>query len=167
MQDNNLSDLRQEFEQMAEDCCSLNPEDMKRQASSEDEEDDEEIPHYIEDLQEKLLAPSIAGIYLTRIDLKRIADDLDESLPIKERKRMLRALMRHTKDKATLGEIFEVTNRYINGRVLIYEDLATAFPASKAIFEGYISKAKKMMRSFDTMVEDFEEIEVTEDAMSI
>lgn len=164
----NLNDLRKEFDQFAAEQCSLDPEQIRQGVNpNEEEEDNEEVPHYIEDLQTKLLAPSICGVYLTRIDLKRIGDDLDESLPIKERKHMLRAMMRHTKDKETLGEIFEVAKRYINGRVLIYQELSESFPASKTIFDGHIEKAEKMMRGFDTMVEDFEEIELTSEAMAI
>ncbi len=167
MNEQDLNDLRREFEQMAgEGACTLNP-DQDRRDRGDEEDDDEDIPNYVEELQKKLLAPSISGVYLTRIDIKRIADDLDESLPIKERKKMLRALMRHTTTKATLQEIFDVTNHYINGRVLIYEELAAAFPASAYIFEENIKKAHKTQQMFDRIVEDFEDIDITEDPVII
>lgn len=162
---NNLDDLRKEFEQMA-GSCTLNPEQEQQRRDEEDEEN-EDIPNYIEELQKKLLAPSIAGVYLTRIDLKRIADDLDESLPIKDRKKMLRALMRHTTTGETLQEIFDVTNRYIDGRALIYEELAQSFPASASIFEGYIAKSNKTKKMFERIVEDFEDMDITDEAMEI
>jgi len=168
MNEQDLNDLRKEFEQMAGDgACTLNPDQDHRDRGDDEDEDDADIPNYVEELQKKLLAPSISGIYLTRIDLKRIADDLDESLPIKERKKMLRALMRHTTTKATLKEIFDVTNNYINGRVLIYEELAAAFPASAYIFEDNIKKANKTKQMFDRIVEDFEDIDITEDPIII
>jgi hypothetical protein len=160
---NDLEDLKKEFEAMAGP-CSLTPQ---QQQDAGDGEDDEDIPHYVEELQKKLLAPAISGVYLTRVDLKRIADDLDESLPIKERKPMLRALMRHTTSKDSLREIFEVTNRYIDGRSLIYSELAEAFPASAGFFNDNQEKIAKTKKMFDRIVEDFEEIEMTDEAMLI
>lgn len=160
----NLDDLRKEFEQMA-GTCTLNPEGGAH--NEHEDSENEDIPHYVEELLKKLLAPSIAGVYLTRIDLKRIADDLDASLPIKERKKMLRALMRHITTKASLREIFEVMNRYIDGRILIYQELAEDFPASKVIFEGFIQKATKTKNMFDRIVDDFEEFEVTDEPLMI
>ncbi len=164
MNEHDLNDLRREFEQMA-GSCTLNGDQDSRRDEAEDENED--IPNYVEELQKKLLAPAISGVYLTRIDLKRIADDLDESLPIKERKKMLRALMRHTTTKDTLREIFDATNRYINGRVLIYKELAETFPASASIFEDFTKKAEKTQRMFDRIVEDFEDIEVTDEPLEI
>ena len=158
-----INDLKKEFEQLA-GSCTLTPE-QEQNANEHDE--DEDIPFYVEELQKKLLAPSISGLYMTRIDLKRISDDLDESLPIKERKPMLRALMRHTTNKDTLGEIFEVMNRYIDGRVIIYKELQEAFPASSGFFDEKLQKVEKTKRMFDRIVEDFEDLETTDEPMII
>ena len=164
MNADDLSDLRKEFEQMAGGCSSTPDQDQQR---DEAEDEPEDIPNYVEELQKKLLSPAISGVYLTRIDIKRIADDLDESLPIKERKKMLRALMRHTTNKGTLRDIFDVTNRYINGRVLIYKELEEAFPASAHVFKEYIQKSEKIQRMFDRIVEDFEDIDMDAGPMAI
>jgi len=158
-----INDLKKEFEAMT-GSCTLTPEQGRQE---QDEEDAEDIPYYVEELQKKLLAPSIAGVYLTRIDLKRIADDLEESLPIKERKPMLRALMRHTTSKATLQEIFDVMNRYIDGRALIYQELIESFPASAGFFKDNLQKIEKTKQMFVRIVEDFEELEITDEPMII
>ncbi|KIM11548.1 MAG: hypothetical protein KU37_04915 [Sulfuricurvum sp. PC08-66] len=159
----NYKDLRQEFDKLIAESC-INPE---ANADAQSTEDETQIPHYIQELQKRLLAPSISGVYLTRIDLKRIADELDYSLPIKERKNMLRNLMRHTTTRATLQEIFDVTSRHINGRILMFEEMGQAFPASKPILDGFIAKAQATQRMFGRIVEDFEEIEPTDDPMAI
>lgn len=161
---NDLEDLKKEFEAMAGG-CTLSPDQENKQ--NNEEEDDEDIPHYVEELQKKLLAPSISGVYLTRIDLKRIADDLEESLPIKERKPMLRALMRHTTSKTTLTEIFTVINRYIDGRLLIYRELSESFPASSGFFNEQEVKIAKTKKMFLRIVEDFEEIELTDESLML
>ena len=158
-----INDLKKEFEAMAGP-CTLTPEQDRQ---NQEEEDAEDIPYYVEELQKKLLAPILSGVYLTRIDLKRIADDLDESLPIKERKPMLRALMRHTTSKVTLQEIFDVINRYIDGRALIYEELIENFPASAGFFKANLEKIDKTKKMFERIVEDFEDIELTDEPMII
>lgn len=162
MNTDDIADLKKEFEAMAGP-CTMTPE----QDRQNEEADDEDIPYYVEELQKKLLSPAIAGVYLTRIDLKRIADDLEESLPIKERKPMLRALMRHTTNKETLREIFDVMNRYVDGRVLIYNEMIESFPASAGFFKENLEKSSKIRPMFDRIVEDFEELEVTDEPMII
>ena len=158
-----INDLKKEFEAMTGP-CTLTPEQDRQ---NQEEEDAEDIPYYVEELQKKLLAPSIAGVYLTRIDLKRIADDLEESLPIKERKPMVRALMRHTTNRDTLQEIFDVMNRYIDGRVMIYNEMIESFPASAGFFKDNLEKVDKTKKMFERIVEDFEELEVTDEPMII
>ena len=106
-------------------------------------------------------------MYLSRLDIKRVAEGIDESIPIKERIKMVRALFRHTTKKEYLKDAFEEIDKHINGRILIYKELSEAFPSSKSIFDGHIVKAKKTMKMFDTIIEDFEEIEPSSDPMFI
>lgn len=162
MNASDIEDLKKEFEAMAGP-CTMTPE----QDRANEEADEEDIPYYVEELQKKLLAPALSGVYLTRIDLKRIADDLEESLPIKERKPMLRALMRHTTNKETLQEIFDVMNRYIDGRTLIYTEMIDSFPASAGFFNENLKKIEKTKQMFERIVEDFEELEITDEPMII
>ncbi|MDX9756473.1 MAG: hypothetical protein RBT52_03075, partial [Sulfurimonas sp.] len=58
-------------------------------------------------------------------------------------------------------------NKHINGRILIYQELGEAFVDAKPIFDDYINKAKKTMNMFEQIIEDFEEIEPSEDPMFI
>ena len=80
---------------------------------------------------------------------------------------MLKALMRHTTSKATLQEIFDVMTRYIDGRTVIYQELTDAFPASAGFFQDNLEKIEKSKRMFARIVEDFEEMDLTDEPMSI
>jgi len=169
MNHEDLSDLRAEFDKFVNEKCSLEPEDGTHVQNPDagDAVDEEPVPQFVDALTAKLLAPSISGVYLSRIDIKRIAEGIDESIPIKERIKMVRALFRHTTKRQYLKDAFNEIDKHINGRILIYTELSEAFPASKEIFDEHIVKAKKTMKMFDTIIEDFEEIEATNDPLMI
>ncbi len=169
MNNQDLSDLRAEFDKFVREECSINPENVEGEQNPDqgDAVDEEPVPQFVDSLVEKLLAPSQSGAYLSRIDIKRVAEAIDESIPIKERSKMLKALFRHTTKKAYLRTAFDEFNRHLNGRLLIYKELSEAFPASKAIFDEHGAKIKMIQKMFDQIVEDFEEIEPTSDPLMI
>ena len=155
-----IGDLKLEFDKFVQERCVTAEEEKA-------EEDEAEVPGFVNQLTEKLLAPAHAGVFLSRLDIKRVAEAIDESLPIKERKKMLEALMRHTVKKDYLRLVFDEFSRHINGRILIYKELGDEFKASTYIFDGYIEKAEKLQKMFNRIVEDFEEIEPTDDPLII
>ncbi|MDH4943477.1 hypothetical protein [Sulfurimonas sp. C5] len=168
MNHEDLADLRAEFDKFVQDKCSLQPdENVVQNPDIGDKEDEEPVPQFVDALTSKLLAPAISGVYLSRLDIKRIAEGIDESLPIKERLKMIRALFRHTNSKDFLRTAFDEINKHINGRIVIYTQLGEAFPASKSVFDENIEKAKKTQKMFEQIVEDFEEIEPTDDPLLI
>ena len=170
MEQHDLSDLRAEFDKFVKDKCSLEPDEqasMKQDPDAGDKVDEEPVPQFVDALTSKLLAPAVSGVYLSRLDIKRIAEAIDESIPIKERTKMVKALFRHTTKRQYLRDAFEEVNKHINGRILIYEELSEAFPASKSIFDGHIAKAKKNMKMFDQIISDYEEIQPTDDPLFV
>ena len=168
MNEHDLSDLKAEFDKFVSDKCSLNPEDgVQQNRDVGDKEDEEPVPQFVDALTSRLLAPAHSGVYLSRLDIKRIAEAIDESIPIKERVKMVKSLFRHTTKKEYLSGAFAEIDKHINGRILIYKELSEAFPASKSVFDGHIAKAEKTMRMFSTIIEDFEEIEPTSDPMFV
>ncbi len=169
MNHEDLADLRAEFDKFVQDKCSLDPEANTGGQNPDigDKEDEEPVPQFVDALTEKLLAPAISGVYLSRLDIKRIAEGIDESIPIKERLKMVRALFRHTTKKEFLRTAFDEVNKHINGRIVIYTQLSEVFPASKPIFDENIEKAEKTKKMFEQIIEDFEEIEPTDDPMFI
>jgi hypothetical protein len=168
MMNEDLSDLRAEFDKFVKDKCSLEPDSTQGQNPDiGDKEDEEPVPQFVDALTSKLLAPAISGVYLSRLDIKRVAEAIDESIPIKERLKMVRALFRHTTKKEYLQNAFSEIEKHINGRILIYTELSEAFGASKVHFDEHIQKAQKMKKMFSTIVEDFEEIEPTSDPLMV
>ncbi|WP_345986534.1 hypothetical protein WCX49_05250 [Sulfurimonas sp. HSL-1656] len=169
MNPHDLDDLKAEFDKFVREKCSTdesgNPVENERDAG--DAVDDEPVPAFVDELENKLLAPALSGVYLSRIDIKRISQALDESLPIKERKKMVKALFRHTNSKAWLRGAFDEINNHINGRILIYRELSETFPATAPIFSEHIAKAEKTKKMFDQIVDDFEEIEPTDEPMMV
>jgi len=162
MNQHDFSDLKAEFEQFIRDKC-----DTEGCETTQAEEVEEAVPAFVDELADKLLAPYHSGVYFSRLDIKRVAEAIDESIPIKERKRMIKALFRHTTKKEYLRQAFDEFNRHFGGRILIYQELSEAFPSSKFIFDENIAKIKKTQKMLDQIVEDFEEIEPTDDPMMI
>ena len=156
---NNLDDLKAEFDKFVQERCIT---EERKQIEAEEEEN-EENPAFVDELAEKLLGPAHSGVYLSRLDIKRVAEAIDESLPIKERKRMIKALMRHTTSKDYLRKAFGEFNKHINGRLAIYQELAEAFPSSKYIFDEFSQKAEKTKKMFERMIDDFEEFDPAEE----
>jgi hypothetical protein len=156
---NNLDDLKAEFDKFVTERC-INEEQKQ---IDQEENGEEEAPAFVDELAEKLLGPAHAGVYLSRLDIKRVAEAIDESLPIKERKRMIKSLMRHTTTKEFLRKAFGEFNKHINGRLAIYQELGEAFPSSKYAFDEFTEKAEKTKKMFERIIDDFEEFNPSED----
>ncbi len=168
MNQDDLSDLRAEFDKFVNDKCSLEQgQDIRQDPDAGDKEDEAPVPQFVDALTSKLLAPEQSGVYLSRLDIKRIAEAIDESIPIKERVKMIKALFRHTTRRQYLTDAFIEVDKHINGRILIYKELSEAFPASKEVFDMYIRKAEKTMKMFKTIITDFEEIEPSSDPLFV
>ena len=166
MNRDDFSDLRAEFDKFIQDKCTLDGTE-NQSAQAEDKEEEQPVPQFVDALTNILLAPAHSGVYLSRLDIKRIAQAIDESIPIKERIKMVRALFRHTTRKEYLKEAFSEISKHINGRIMIYTELGEAFGASKPIFDAHTKKAHKMMKMFEQIIEDFEEIEPSSDPLII
>jgi len=170
MMNGNMDELRAEFDKFVRDKCDISEDgscDSDENPDRGDAVDDEPYPGFVDELTDRLLAPSKSGVYLSRIDIKRVAEGIDESIPIKERDKMLKAMFRHTTKRQFLSDAFAEFNKHMNGRVLIYTELSEEFPASKEIFEAQIAKVKKTQKMFDQIVADYEEIVPTFDPMMI
>jgi hypothetical protein len=163
MNTHDLSDLRAEFDQFIRGKCDSDACDTTK----ENEEIEEAAPAFVDELADKLLSPYHCGAYFSRLDIKRVAEAIDESLPIKERKKMIKALFRHTTSKEYLRRAFDEFNRHFGGRILIYRELSDAFPASRVIFDENIAKIEKTQKMLTRIVEEFEEIEPTDDPMMV
>ncbi|WP_295052644.1 hypothetical protein [Sulfuricurvum sp.] len=161
MKENDFSNLRAEFDEFVRGKCDTG----SCETNSDSDSEEEPVPGFVDELSDKLLAPFHCGAYLSRLDIKRVAEAIDESIPIKERKRMIKALFRHTTTKSYLRSAFDEFNRHFGGRILIYQELAEAFPSSKVFFDENIDKIRKTQKILDQIVMDFEEIAPTDEPM--
>jgi hypothetical protein len=164
MKANDFSDLKAEFDAFVREKCDSG---TCEPGNEENDPDNEPVPSFVDELADKLLAPFHSGVYFSRLDIKRVAEAIDESIPIKERKKMIKALFRHTTEKEYLRRAFDEFNRHFGGRILIDQELSEAFPASKVLFDENIDKIKKTQKMLDQIVNDFEEIEPTDEPMMV
>jgi hypothetical protein len=153
---NHLQDLKNEFEQFVVEKCATDDGSCDTDGNEEIPED--ELPPFWEEITQKLLSPEICGANISRIDLKRISDSLGDSVAISDRKKMIKAILRHKQTKGEIQAIFDEVEKHLNGRVLIYREISENYENSKAVFENYIAKIERMKRVFARIVEDFEDI---------
>ncbi len=114
-----------------------------------------DYPSYTDALYALLMAPISSGVYISRWDLKEIAQNAGESMAIHPRKRMFELLMKYASDKETMQKVLDVFEIYINEKIDIYEELSDEFPASKEIFIEHISKANKIIDRFPSILKEY------------
>ena len=151
MLDKDLSDLRAEFEAMknSKEFCS------DGSCSTSDEVDLKDYPSYTEALYAKILAPSVSGVYISRWDIKDIANSAGDSMAIHPRKRMFELLMKYAVSQERMQMVLDAMEEHIEEKIEIYEELQETFPHSKVIFEDKIKKARKTINTFPHIIRDY------------
>ncbi len=151
MLNKDLSDLRAEFEAMknSKEFCS------DGSCSTSDEVDLKDYPSYTEALYAKILAPSVSGIYLSRWDIKDIANTAGDSMAIHPRKRMFELLMKYAVSQERMQKVLDAMEEHIEEKIEIYEELQETFPHSKVIFENKIKKARKTIDTFPHIIKEY------------
>lgn len=114
-----------------------------------------DYPTYTDALYALLIAPVASGVYISRIDIKDIALEAGESMSIHPRKRMFEMLMKYATTKETMQLTLDAIEAHMDRKIAIYEELSEAFPASKNIFDGYISKANKTIANFPNIIKEY------------
>lgn len=114
-----------------------------------------DYPSYTDALYAMMMAPNSSGVYISRWDLKEIAQSAGESMAIHPRKRMFELLMKYASDKETMQLVLDAFKAHIEEKIAIYEELADQFPASKEIFESYTSKANKIIGKFPSILKEY------------
>ncbi|MEA3492747.1 MAG: hypothetical protein U9R27_12730 [Campylobacterota bacterium] len=146
-----IEDLRKEFENFNanEALCS------DGSCESEEEVDLKDYPSYTEALYAKLIAPNVSGIYISRWDIKDIALAAGESMAIHPRKRMFELIMKFAVTKENMQLFLDALEDHMDDKIEIYEDLMRQFPASSEIFAPKIEKARKTIRLFPQIVDEY------------
>jgi len=149
----NMDSIRKEFEDFRNNCgsaCSTEEEE-----ALEEELEDED--GFIGTVQKYLLAPNRCGVYLSRLDIKAIGLAFNENVQVRERKRMLRDILKAVTSKEKLEEIFSVIKEAVDTKVASYNSLVQEFPTSQELFEDKIKKAENFKKVLDTIVQEIDE----------
>jgi len=148
-----ISSLEEDFENFVKNCgtnCSTEAEEALLQELEDDD-------GFIGTIQKNLLVPNRCGVYLSRMDIKVIGLAFNENVQIRERKRMIRDILRAVTSKEKLIEVFDIIKDAIDQKLEIYNNLVKNFPASKEIFEDKKAKANNFKKLLDKIVEDIDE----------
>ncbi|MBD3791804.1 MAG: hypothetical protein IE918_06595 [Campylobacterales bacterium] len=151
-----MDELRKEFENFSKQNFNGNPAFCPDgQCAAEEEVDLKDYPSYTEALYEKLIAPYESGIYISRWDIKEIALAAGDSMAIHPRKRMFELLMKFATSRENMQKVLDALEDHMEEKIAIYTEMMTSFPASAEIFEPKIAKARKTMRLFPQIIEEY------------
>ena len=151
-----MKDLRKDFDNFAERNFNGNPAlCADGQCDSDEEADLQDYPSYTEALYAKLIAPHASGVYISRWDLKEIALAAGDSMAIHPRKRMFELLMKYTTSRENMEKVLDSLEEHMEDKLRVYTELMTDFPASKEIFQPKIDKARKTLKLFPQILEEY------------
>ncbi|DAB39588.1 MAG TPA: hypothetical protein CFH81_04970 [Sulfurovum sp. UBA12169] len=153
---NDMDDFRKEFEAFTDKKFNTKPLFCSDESCEIEEGNDlKDYPSYTEALYAKLASPCVSGIYLSRWDIKNIAQAAGESMAIHPRKRMFELLMKFATTKEDMQNVLDALKEHIEEKIAIYEELMTDFPASTGVFRPKIEKAQKTMKLFPQIIEEY------------
>ena len=151
-----MDDLRKEFEEFNSKNFNGNPAFCADGSCESDEEVDlKDYPSYTEALYAKLIAPHVSGVYISRWDIKEIALAAGDSMAIHPRKRMFELLMKYATSKENMQSVLDALENHMEEKIAIYRELMESFPASIEIFQPKIDKARKTMKLFPQIIEEY------------
>ncbi len=152
----NIKDLRKEFENISQQNFNGKPAfGPDGQCASDEEVDLKDYPSYTEALYAKLVAPHASGIYISRWDIKNIALAAGDSMAIHPRKRMFELLMKYATSKENMQAVLDALEVHMEDKLTIYNEFITDYPASSVVFQPKIDKARKTMRLFPKIIEEY------------
>ncbi len=151
-----MDDLRKEFENVSAQNFNGNPAfGPDGQCDSDEEVDLKDYPSYTEALYAKLIAPHVSGIYISRWDIKDIALAAGDSMAIHPRKRMFELLMKYATSKENMQAVLDSLENHMEEKITIYTELMTSFPHSAEVFQPKIDKARKTMKLFPQIIDEY------------
>jgi hypothetical protein len=151
-----MKDLRKDFDNFAEQNFNGNPAfGPDGQCALDEEVDLQDYPTYTEALYAKLIAPHVSGIYISRWDIKDIALAAGDSMAIHPRKRMFELLMKYTTSRDNMEKVLDSLEAHMEDKIAIYTELMTDFPAAEDVFQPKIDKARKTMKLFPQILDEY------------
>ncbi len=152
----NIKDLREEFANISQQNFNGKPAfGPDGQCAADEEVDLKDYPSYTEALYAKLIAPHVSGIYISRWDIKDIALAAGDSMAIHPRKRMFELLMKFATSKENMQSVLDALEAHMNDKIGIYNEFITNYPNSAEVFQPKIDKARKTMKLFPQIIEEY------------
>ena len=157
MNERDINDLRKEFENVTmQNFAGGNQAFCSDGSCESDEESDlKDYLSYTEALYAKLIAPAVSGIYISRWDIKEIALEAGDSMAIHPRKRMFELLMKYATSKENMEAVLHALQKHMEHKIAIYQELIRDFPSSSEIFQPKIDKARKTIKLFPHIIEEY------------
>ena len=149
-----MDELRREFENFDDKNFAQFGGDGQ-QCATDEEVDLQDYPSYTEALYAKLVAPSASGIYISRWDIKDIAAAAGDSMAIHPRKRMFELLMKYGTSKENMQAILNALEAHMVDKIGIYNEFIASYPHSAEVFQPKIDKARKTMKLFPQIIEEY------------
>ena len=145
-----LNELRSEFEQMQQramaDACVDGSCDM---------DTPEDYPDYLKAIYAEVMPPVKSGVYFSRWDLKRMAEQLDESFAIDVRERMFQKFMQWVATPEDFKAVIEQFSQNMDMKCDMYREYSERYPSTKEIFESKIQKVEKAKKYFEKVYVEF------------
>jgi hypothetical protein len=149
MNPNDIADLRKEFDQFTK------PEGVDGSCATDEGVDLKDYPSYTEALYAKLIAPHVSGIYISRWDIKDIAREAGDDMAIHPRKRMFELLMKYATSKENMQSVLDALEAHMEDKIAIYDEFIANYPTTEEIFQVKIDKARKTMKLFPKIIEEY------------
>ncbi|NPA51321.1 MAG: hypothetical protein GXO22_00305 [Aquificae bacterium] len=103
-----------------------------------------------------LTTPSKSGIYISRYDIKDLANAIGVEVGIRERKEMLKDIFIYAKQMDKLKEMLDYIINFIDYRLSQYNDILCEFPSSKDFMETWILRAEKFKALIEKMKKELD-----------
>jgi len=152
----NIKNLREEFANVTQQNFNGSPAfGPDGQCATDEAVDLKDYPSYTEALYAKLIAPHVSGIYISRWDIKNIALEAGDSMAIHPRKRMFELLMKYATSKENMQSVLDALENHMEDKIGIYNEFISNYPTSAEIFQPKIIKARKTMKLFPEIIEEY------------
>ena len=145
-----MNELRNEFEQMQQRAMDQACVDGSCEIDAP-----EDYPDYLKAIYAEIMPPQKSGIYFSRWDLKRMAQQLDESFAIDVRERMFQKFMQWVATPEDFQAVIDQFSKNIDLKCDIYRDYSKRYPSTKEIFDAKIKKANNAKKYFQKVYVEF------------
>ncbi len=145
-----LNELRGEFEQMQQRAMGQDCVDGSCEMDAP-----EDYPDYLKAIYAEIMPPQKSGVYFSRWDLKRMAQQLDESFAIDVRERMFQNFMQWVATPDDFRAVIEQFSKNMDMKCELYKEYSEKYPATKEIFDVKIDKVENAKRYFEKVYNEF------------